>query len=95
MDVSWLNFVSKNADDLTALIARIASFKKDMRERVQRLGSIVDISDIQNIRQWFYREQFQLFDVLVYDIKRTWDLPIAIDTVVSAEGWRDSIFCAA
>ena len=65
------------------------AFKKELRGKVKELGDLIKIGDTKHVKQWFYRDDDEgIFDILVHDIKTASGETIAIDTGLSAEGWK-------
>jgi len=92
MNQEWLKFILKRQEDIQGLIQQINTYRTELRNKVRDLGLQVNVSDKPYVRQWLFRNVNELYDVLVHDIKLAGDLPIAIDTVVSATGWEIQIF---
>jgi hypothetical protein len=92
MNQEWLQFILKRQEDIQGLFQQINTYRTELRNKVRALGSQIDTHDRPYVRQWLYRDPNELYDVLVHDIKLADDLPITIDTVVSATGWEIQIF---
>lgn len=85
-------WIRDNQQDVEDLWKQVRNFKSQLRERIQALGSLIDLDRYANtnikIDQWLYNPPGgEIKRVLVHDIKVSKDLPIAIDTELSPSGW--------
>ena len=96
MKPEMLCFFKNNEEDIGSMLQEAANLKRDMRKIVKDLREFFNISDLQDqgrkIDQWFYRESNAFFDTLVHDITIEDGFVLAIDTVLSLEGWRVEVF---
>ena len=96
MDPEMLAFFKNYEEDVESLLREANTLKRDMRNQVNKLPGVLDISDSQDqdrpIEVWPHRESGKLFDILVHNITIEEDFVLAIDTVLSLEGWRVEVF---
>lgn len=92
MDNDKLGFFREHRAQLEELLSEVNEFKKWLRAKVEELRDIVDVSKLNNVRQWFYRETNALFDILVHDINISDGTVIAVDTMLSPSGWKVGVF---
>ena len=78
MDNELQIFISENLDDVQAFLKSINEMKKQLRQRVQDLGSRIEY-DEDKCRQWFWKDSNLLSYDLVHDVYAH-DAVIAIDT---------------
>jgi hypothetical protein len=90
MDAGYMDFFKDNQEDVEELLRVIVELRKELRQKVQDLGSNILYKNDQ-CRQWFYRENYNLFDDLVHDITIN-DAIVAIDTTYSPSGWKIDIW---
>ena len=88
MDQQFVKFLAERNDDLEDLLAEIARFKKELRERVRELGDSIDLENHGNVEQIFQREPNCLYDDLVHDIHVSETLVVRVETSLFAEGWE-------
>ena len=88
MDERLFKLFSERSDEIGALLAEIKTFRDELRQKVRALGSLVDVEEYGNVRQWFWREETRLLDVLVHDIRVASDLPVHVDTIIYPRGWK-------
>ncbi len=92
MDARFFRLLSERSDEIEALLGEVKAFRGELRRKVRALGSLVDVEGYPDVRQWFWREETSLRDVLVHDISVAPDLPIYIDTAVYPSGWEISVW---
>jgi hypothetical protein len=90
---AFINWLSKNQEDVNLLYQQIGEFKKELTKKAKQLGSLINLegyeeSGVKNT-QWIwdafhYGKKIMAID-LVHDIE-TRDFPLAIDTMISASG---------
>lgn len=88
MDARFFRLLSERSDEIESLLGEIKAFRGELRQKVRALGSLVDVEGYQDVRQWFWRQETSLLDVLVHDIRVAPDLPIYVDTTVFPSGWE-------
>lgn len=89
MDQSMIALFHERGNEIISLLIEVNRFKAEMREKVAELGSLIDFQDKPiEIKQWYARRGQELFNCLVHDLYLADDCVIAIDCVLSAEGWR-------
>ena len=88
MDQSIISLFNERGQEISSLLGEVAKFKAEMRNKVSELGSLIHYQDKPvQIKQWYYRKEQELYDTLVYDIYLAVDFVIAVDCVLSTEGW--------
>jgi len=91
MDKELALFFKDNLQAINAFMDAYDVMRNEMRNKVSQLSQNINIDAPEGlVKQKFYREQRDLYDVLVHDI--TADFPIAIDCTISPEGWAITIF---
>lgn len=95
MNQKLVDFLAK--DEYSAEAQRffkdIDTFRDQLRKDVSDLAGLVKVNNNSNVRQRMYRGKSELADKLVYDVDHhEFEETIAVDTVVSAKGWRVDIF---
>jgi len=74
---------------VTSLLKEVNNLKNEFRNTVKELGEMIQVENSKYpVKQWFWREGPELSDYLVHDIKVSDRLPIAIDTVLTTNGWE-------
>jgi hypothetical protein len=87
-----LEFIKENGKELARMIKTANDFKKELKAKVKALGSIIQVNDSQ-IKQWFFTSSdADFFYILVHDIALSNGMIIAVDTTVTASGWKIEIF---
>jgi len=88
MDQSIINLLDERGSEISSLLEEVSKFKAEMRKKVSELGGLINFQGKPGqIKQWYYREQPKLYDVLVHDIYLTDDFVIKVDCVLSPKGW--------
>ena len=94
MDQLRLKFFHDNQQDLTKLLAEVEALRKDMREKVKQLGSIISDEVILlpfDIESGIARFS-DLQDFLWYTVKTSDSLWLQIDFAITPLGWRTRFF---
>lgn len=92
MNPELVKFLKNHSQDVARFLKDINAFKEELRGKVKGLAGLISVDSNSNVSQWKYREKNGLFDVLVHDITLLQGFVIAIDTVVSFDGWRIEVF---
>lgn len=93
MDRKFVKFLAERDTDIEHLCADLKSFRAELREKVQKLGDLIEVEQHNAVEQDHLRGPVRtLSDVLYQNIPLSDDLPVAIDTVVSPHGWEIKIF---
>ena len=88
MDESMFHLFNERGSEIVALLEEVNKFKAELRKKVSELGSLIDYQNKPvEIKQWYYRKERALLDVLVHDIYLPNSFVVAIDCVLTAEGW--------
>jgi len=90
MDNELEEFIVKNLDEVERLYKACNQFKKKLRQMVQDLGEMVSVDD-KIYTRWFYRENDDLEDDLVHDIK-VGEAVVSVDAFTSGSDWTISIW---
>ncbi|MBD2033626.1 PD-(D/E)XK nuclease family protein [Leptolyngbya sp. FACHB-321] len=89
MDESMFNLFNERGSEIVALLEEVNKFKAELRKKVSELGSLIDYQNKPvEIKQWYYRKERALLDVLVHDIYLPNSFVVAIDCVLTVEGWK-------
>lgn len=94
MDKEFVKFLAERSDDIWSLFNDLKSLRKEMREKVQELQSLVDADQYPSVETeglWRW-ETVAMFDNLYYMIRVAEDLLVGIDTHLSPHGWDIQIF---
>lgn len=91
MDDRFRNLLSERGEEVVKLLGDIKVFKDELRGKVRELGSLVEVGEYGNVKQWFYRESQHVYDALVHDIGLGDHLPVFIDTTIYPKGWEISL----
>lgn len=92
MNPEFVEFLNNRTQDVEKFLKELKTFRGELRDKVNRLSSLIRVDSGSDVSQWKYRESFGLFDILVHDIALPRGVVIAIDTVVSPAGWTIEIF---
>ncbi|MEJ7840484.1 MAG: PD-(D/E)XK nuclease family protein [Rubrobacter sp.] len=87
MDKGFVRLLSERTNDVSSFLAGVFGFKDELRKKVRDLGNIIVLGRHQDVRQFFWREQDELYDTLVHDIRVHEELLVALEIYISAEGW--------
>ena len=67
MNKVFLDFIKEQKEPIEELICELDKFRKELRQKVQSLGSEIKIGE--NVKLWYWKEnRNSLFDTLVHDI---------------------------
>jgi hypothetical protein len=91
MDKEFVKFLAERDDDVRSLLNNLKSFRNELKKKVRELGTLIEVDGYQNISQWPYSGRTEQREILVHEIRVSEDLPIAIDTIIDAHGWRVEI----
>lgn len=99
MDSTKITFFKENKNKIMSLISETISLKNELRRITTDLGNLIDSSELEKkysggVRKWFYRENDNIMDTLVYDVTGIHgiDKTIAIDVTLDLDGWTISSF---
>ena len=88
LDERFFRLLSERSGEIESLLGELKAFRGELRQKVRALGSLVDVRAYGNVKQWFWREETRLLDVLVHDIRVVPDLPIYVDAIIHPRGWK-------
>lgn len=88
MDQEFIKFLSEHNDEVQNLYAEVKEFKDELRKKVRDLGTLIEVEEYENVRQFFWRQGTALFDDLVHDVRISEELLVAIDTIIDPHGWK-------
>jgi PD-(D/E)XK nuclease superfamily protein len=91
---TFVELVSERQAVVKKFLAEIRKLRAELRQKVTELGQHIELTKYNNIVQypWRQREWESLEDTLMHDVTRSDGLTIAIDTVVTPDGWKVQIF---
>lgn len=93
MDTTFLKFVQKHQTEITDLNSRLKALRDEFRRVINSVNVIVQDNLHQaNVRQWAWRDLNGLTDVAVSDISTSNNVKIAIDSILSCDGWEFQVF---
>jgi hypothetical protein len=92
MSEDFLHLVSQRKDDVDAFLDATKRLKDELRDKVNALAALIDVTPYTNVRQYPWRQVWSLADFLVHDVTHAPDLVIEIDTVVTPVDWQVEIF---
>jgi len=92
MNQEFVKLLAERSDEVEELLANLKEFRGELREKVQELGSLIEVEDHQNVRQLFWRSSAYLLDVLAHDIYVDEEPYAGINTVIHTWGWEIQIF---
>lgn len=95
MDDKFVQFVSDNEKEINELYTDTYKFKGELRAMVKSLQNELYVRNVfsaTNIHYAFWRDPYILEDYLAIEISINESLKIVIDCIVSAKGWRFTIF---
>ena len=92
MNSVFLTLLQERQGDVLDLITEVEKFRAELRSKVQELGQLIEVKNHSfSIKQVYWRESGQLADYLVHEIKVSDDFTIAIDAIISIDGWTIKI----
>lgn len=91
MEEKELLFIKENEHDIVKINSMIFDFKKEIRNKVNHLLGLQSLKNEKIKSTYVYRETDGLFDIFVYELIVK-DIIVAIDTIISPQGWRIEIF---
>lgn len=92
MNRAFLTLLQERQGDVLDLITEVEKFRAELRSKVKELGQLIEVKNQSfPIKQVCWRESQQLADYLVHEIKVSGDFTIAIDAVISINGWTIKI----
>lgn len=92
MDQKFVKLLAERQDDIKDLLAQIRVFEGERKKKVQDLGTLIELSEHQNIQQRTLPKGRELSAVLFHEIPVSDDLQVGVDTVISPQGWEIQIF---
>lgn len=92
MDREFVALLLERGDEVEDLLVKSKEFQNELRRKVRELESLVNINQRYNVYQRLWRDRTSLFDDLVHDIQISKDLVVAIDTIISPNGWETHIW---
>ena len=92
MDAGLLEFLREHSKDVTKLLDAVKMCKGELRQKSMNLQCLIDVSNQDSVKQFFYRESRELEDCLVHNVQIPPSLTIGIDTIISPAGWRIEVF---
>lgn len=93
MDNDFVAFLKNNHDAVSKLGADIKKFHDDLRDYVNKINNIVIVKNtINGLKQWAWRELPAFNDVCVSDIKLTNGIGLALNSIISVDGWSFDVF---
>ena len=92
MNPELVRFLKCRSQDVARFLKDINAFKEELRGKVNGLAGLIKVDSSSNVSQWKYREKNDLFDILGHYVKLPRELVIAVDTIVSHEGWKIEIY---
>ena len=93
MNDQMLSFFRQHRGDVEGLMKEIHLLREDMRQKTKDLASLIDTSTVGlPITQRFYKDEAQLFHLLVYQILLTERLGLQVHLNISPIGWQINMF---
>ncbi|MFN0156956.1 MAG: PD-(D/E)XK nuclease family protein [Bacteroidota bacterium] len=93
MDSAFMEFLSKHQDSVNRLVKDIKRFRDDLRSRVKTVNDLVpDKINSLDAKRWDWRNLNELYDVAVTDLVLPSGARIAINAILSHQGWAFEIY---
>lgn len=92
MNREFIELLNERGDEVERFSAALKAFRDELRKKVRGLQSLVVLETHDNVRQFLYRGDSPLADVLVHDVYVDEKPKIAMDTVIRSWGWEIRFF---
>ncbi len=92
MNREFIELLNERGDEVERFSAALKAFRDELRKKVRDLQSLVILEAHNNVRQYIWRGDSPLFDVLVHDVYVDEKPRIGIDTRVHSWGWEIQFF---
>lgn len=88
MDAEMIALFRRRGEDIYLLVTERNNFLTEMKKKITELAGLIECKNLENVKSRNEAKGKEPRHTLIYDIRISDELTVAIDCMLSAKGWR-------